>query len=159
MRDYIKNRFYAKVSLPNENGCMNWIGNSLTTAGYGQFSRFGSQTIKAHRYSYELFVGAIPTGLCVIHSCDNPLCLAPSHLSIGTQLENLIDARKKGRMKKPPVFRGELNNQAKLNETQVIEIKGMLAKGISMYKIADMYKVTRPMIGNIKHGRNWKHVS
>ena len=73
-------------------GCWMWVGPQ--TDRYGGWGRHGY----AHRYAYETFRGAIDEGLYVLHRCDIPLCVRPSHLFLGTQAENLEDARQKGRL-------------------------------------------------------------
>lgn len=84
-----KNQFLSKVGLPNENGCQLWLA-SVDRKGYGQF-RTGGRTLKAHRVSYELFVGPIPEGKLLRHTCDTPACVAPNHLVPGSNAENQRD--------------------------------------------------------------------
>lgn len=88
-------RFWAKVEKTD--GCRNWTA-SLNNKGYGQFWS-GRRLLLAHRYSWELANGVIVNGMCVMHRCDNPRCVNPQHLVLGTQAENLEDARAKGRAK------------------------------------------------------------
>lgn len=71
-------------------GCWNWTRG--LTKGYGQFQRF-----RAHRFSYELYVGKITDGMSVLHRCDNPKCVNPDHLFLGTQDDNMKDMQRKGR--------------------------------------------------------------
>jgi len=80
-------RFWSKVGLPDENGCMNWLGSG-TPPGYGQIG-FGKRKKYVHRVSYELRVGPIPEGLQIDHLCRNRACVAPVHLEAVTQKENL----------------------------------------------------------------------
>ena len=88
-------RFFSKVEKTK--GCWNWTGSVLTTGlPYGQF-RDGKRMWKAHRWSYTYHFGAIPNGKHVMHSCDNPRCVNPLHLSIGTALDNTRDMIRKGR--------------------------------------------------------------
>jgi hypothetical protein len=76
-----------------------WIwGGVRGTNGYGTIKK-KSKAIRAHRASYELFVGPIPDGMHVLHKCDNPLCVNPEHLFVGTHIDNMRDMEKKGRAK------------------------------------------------------------
>lgn len=86
-------RFWIKVQ--KNDGC--WLWTSNVTRGYGQFSFLG-RPVYAHRFAWELTHGPIPEGLRVCHHCDTPLCVRPEHLFLGTQQENLADARRKGRL-------------------------------------------------------------
>jgi hypothetical protein len=89
-------RFLSKVDTSGE--CWVWRA-SLVRDGYGQF-RIGRTMYFAHRASYELFNGPILEGKIILHSCDNPRCIRPAHLSIGTYSDNINDAYRRGRM--PP---------------------------------------------------------
>lgn len=110
-RNPLKRRFWDKVSLPDENGCMEWRGarRVRVVAGvnydYGFFHRpqgYEGQypgMIRAHRISYELHNGPIPEGLVVRHSCDNFPCVAPGHLELGTVADNQRDMKDRDRRK------------------------------------------------------------
>lgn len=87
-------RFWAKVNKGTLTGCWEWIGS--TNYEYGQLWLNG-KVVLAHIISYEMHRGAIPKGQVVMHSCDNPLCVRPEHLSLGTPKDNVIDALTKGR--------------------------------------------------------------
>jgi hypothetical protein len=93
----LKQRFWDKVGVANAQGCWPWIGAKMYY-GYGKI-RNHYKTVGAHRVSYELNVGKIPDGYCVLHKCDNPECVNPDHLFLGTQADNLKDMFKKGRNK------------------------------------------------------------
>lgn len=96
-QDSTRFRFYKYIE-EKESGCIEWIGGKDPN-GYGRFSLSGKGDY-AHRASYEIFKGPIPTGLCVCHKCDNPRCVNPDHLWLGTQTENIKDRDAKGRHKK-----------------------------------------------------------
>lgn len=88
-------RFLSKVDTSGD--C--WIWQASTVRGYGQLStQRGKAPARAHRLSYELFVGPIPEGLEVCHQCDTPSCVRPSHLFIGTHHDNMLDAASKKRI-------------------------------------------------------------
>jgi len=94
-------RFLSKVErIPIEGSCWVWIG-SQSTGGYGYFHASGKNKRlpkRTHRTAYELFVGAIPPGLWVLHKCDNPCCVNPAHLFIGDRKDNMDDCARKGRV-------------------------------------------------------------
>jgi len=115
----------------------------------------GGKTQKASRVMFELFNGEIPKGFYVCHKCDNPSCINPNHLFLGTQKDNMVDMAKKGRSTK-----GSRNRSAKLNEDDVVEIKRLLSEGrLNQKEISDLYGVDRKIISGIKNGKIWRHVS
>jgi len=157
----MKSKFTSKIGMPNDNGCMEWLGWK-NKHGYGKFS-VGSKYAFAHRYSYEFHIGAIPVGLFVCHSCDNRGCVAPQHLWLGTNIENQQDMRNKGRQNHHrgplPNIQGLKHINAKLTEDKVKDIKIKLLKGIKGTIIARKYNVSDQTIYDIKNGKNWKHVN
>lgn len=87
-------RFWAHVAKGPE--CWLWSG-APTSTGYGKLAFPGGGWQSAHRFSWELHNGPVPDGLQVLHHCDVPLCVNPSHLFLGTHLDNMADMRAKGR--------------------------------------------------------------
>ena len=99
--------------------------------------------------------GTILGGLWVLHHCDNPPCCNPSHLFLGTRLDNMRDCKDKGRR---AITLGERNGNAKLTEADVLEIKALLFKGMSQRAIANQFGVAQQLISCIKTGSLWAHV-
>lgn len=148
----VKNRFYAKVLLPNENGCMEWIGS--LSYGYGNIlGREKKKIILAHRLSYEIHYGKFDESLCVCHTCDNPRCVAPEHLFLGTKKDNSDDMFAKNRNHH---LAGEENKNAKLTIKQVNEIRNKLMDGSAASILAKEYGVSDIHIRRIKHKQSWK---
>ncbi len=142
----IEERFWSKVNKGSK--CWVW-----TAAKY--YNRYGAFNIKgrmygAHRVSYEIEYGSIPKGMCVCHMCDNPSCVRPSHLFIGTHEDNMADANVKGRYAKGPE-----HVHSKLTEEQV---KVILRDKRVHREIAEDYPVARETISAIKRGKAWKHI-
>ena len=155
-------RFTRKYKIKADTLCSEWIGWK-DGGGYGVCTKDGKE-IKAHRASYMLWKGKIPEGMCVCHTCDNPLCVNPDHLFLGTHLENMQDKMRKGRGPKKGVIpgigkHGSEHPLAKLNEAQVKEIKIKLAAGMLGTTIARQYGVIDQTIYEIKNGKNWKQVT
>lgn len=133
--------------------CWNWIGR-ISPFGYGQFSVSWGDCWQAHRLAYEIYVGRIPKGKCVLHKCDNRKCVKPEHLWIGTQSENVRDMMHKGRGKKAS---SENNGGAKLTWEQVDKIRE-LRKSKSIYHkdLAEMFNVHESTIERIILKKSWK---
>ncbi len=106
----------------------------------------------AHRASYQVYKGDIPDGLVIMHSCDNPSCVNPDHLTAGTQKQNIHDMMKKGRHAK-----GERQGIAKLNTSDIIKIKE-LVKTMTHRQVSKIYNVDRSTIGKVITGVNWRHI-
>lgn len=143
-------RFWPKVNKTD--GCWLWTA-SLNKGGYGQLSIGHAMPRVAHRVSWEINVGPIPDGMCVLHKCDVRNCVRPDHLFIGTQLENIEDARLKGR-----VARGPQKSDTKLKEADVKKIRELIAEGETNVSIAKMFSVERNNIRCIRNGTIWAWV-
>jgi len=102
-----------------------------------------------------LVAGSIPEGMVVCHACDTPSCVRPVHLFLGTQGDNVRDARDKGRLVAP---RGEHNGQARLTVDDVRMIYTDLAAGMRQHAVADRYGISTALVSMIAHGQRWGHV-
>lgn len=146
--------FWAQVDKSGE--CWVWTG-SRTSFGHGTFypRDGGPVRINAHRRSWEMHFGAIPEGLFVLHHCDNPPCVRPDHLFLGTQADNMQDALSKGRYDRTLRARGEQNGQARLTADDVRAIRVELSKGRTSYSIAPDFGVNPATIWRIAIGQTW----
>lgn len=151
-------RFWAKVR--RSEGCWEWTGARQPT-GYGHFGVNG-RTVGAHRFSFELANGPIPAGVYICHSCDNPPCVNPAHLFIGSPTDNVGDMSAKGRARAPGPrrpSRGADRWSAKLSEADVIAIRASYAAGgISQRAIAERYGVRQSSVSRALAGRRWAAV-
>ena len=151
----VSERFWSHVDKTGN--CWNWTAfKDVKKGGYGLFWINRTDAISAHRMSYLLEYGEIPDGRLVCHRCDNPACVRPDHLFIGTWKSNQEDCRNKGRY--PDRF-GNDSPRHKLTEIDVRIIRERYAKGeIRQQDLADEYGVNRATIGFALSGRNWKNV-
>lgn len=133
-------------------GCWNW-GAARTARGYGKVADGQGGWRLAHRVMWETENGAIPEGLEVCHECDNPACINPAHLFLGSHAENMSDCKKKGRSAAP---RGEENPRSKLTERDVLEIR---ASGLTAKMLAAKHGVSDTMIRSIKAKKAWRHIA
>lgn len=163
----ISQRFWSKVSRSNSDDCWLWM-RACQGFGYGLFQVEG-RSIGAHRVAWQLAYGPIPDGLLVMHRCDNPRCVNPAHLQLGTYADNMADKARKGRCNAPTgdrawarkhperVPRGERHYAARLTAAQVAEIRARYAAGrISQQALADAYGVSRATITYIVNNKTWK---
>lgn len=153
----LRTRFWLHV---NKNGfCWVWIGRTMKD-GYGVF-RVGSRTdgtrknALVHRLSWELHNGTIPAGLLVLHKCDNPPCVRPDHLFLGTHQDNATDKMKKGRF--VPNF-GKSNGNARLSEEDVLLIRKYRAKKMKRKFVAFLFGISEHQVYLITAKRSWGHI-
>lgn len=148
----IRDRFFTKV---NKTGtCWLWIGHT-NHFGYGMI-KHNYRHLRAHRVSWELHFGKIPDGLLVCHHCDNPPCVNPEHLFLGTDKDNMGDARKKNRVF---MAHGTKSGCAKLTEKQVIEIRHLYdSKQLNQTQLANRFGVNHRTINYIVLRYTWKHI-
>lgn len=146
-------RFWSKVDKSGD--CWLWT-TSVSKAGYG-FFWFSGRTELAHRMSWRFHFGAIPEGMMICHTCDNPSCVNPNHLFLGTAADNAKDRESKGRgANNRPPNKGEANGRAKLTVKDVQEIRRLLNEGHSGRSIAKQFGVSGVMVSFIKRGLSWK---
>jgi hypothetical protein len=136
-------RFWAKVQRGGPDDC--WI-SATNRRRYGQFSVDG-KAVLAHRFSYALVHGPILDGLHVLHRCDNPPCVNPTHLFLGTNADNMRDREAKGRGNQP---RGTANGNCRLTDEEIAEIR--VASG-TQQEIGERFGISQPMVSRIKRGK------
>lgn len=141
--------------------CWIWRG-SRNADGYGYIASGGARgrSLKAHRVSWRLHRGPIPDGLCVLHNCpcgDNPACVNPQHLWLGTHADNMRDMFTKGRRQR--TARGASVATSRLTESDVIAIRyARSMAGASGPVMAKAYGVTPASIYRAISGRSWAHL-
>ncbi len=150
-----RERFWAKVRCfkTNKRDCWEW-GAGKSGTGYGSFNWGTSKEgkIGAHRASWLISIGEIPMGMEVLHRCDNPGCVRPSHLFLGSTKDNSVDKVNKKRH----AF-GARNSCAKLTEEQIIEIRSRYYTGEILHReLAEEFGVSRVQITNIINFKRWK---
>lgn len=164
-------RFAVKVADIDftTNDCQEWLGQRKAN-GYGVFN-WGAPML-AHRAAWALFIGAIPAGMVVMHTCDNPPCVRLGHLRLGRQAENVADMVRKGRSatgdrngsrlhperlvgnRTSPMW-GESNGHAKLSAADVVAIRQSTAP---LKDLATRYGVNKSTISRVRTGKRWPHV-
>ncbi len=150
-------RFWSHVQT--DEGCWVWTGG--LDRGYGVFSPASGFTERAHRLSFAMAYGRIPDGLSVLHVCDNPPCVRPSHLFLGTLQDNIADAVSKGRMNygarnawaTAPAIMAARKPPLRVSDERVAEIRAAFAAGESMTKIARRLALTASGVSRIVNGQ------
>ena len=141
-------RFWDKVDKSGD--CWEWTA-SKGFWGYGSIGVDG-KTVLAHRFVLKLKGIDVPSDMCVCHTCDNPGCVRPSHLFIGSNAENVADMVAKGRNS---TGRGESSGGAKLTEEDVVWIRQL---GATQEKIANCFGISKSQIWRIQNRRAWAHI-
>lgn len=169
-------RFWKKVNKASGQGpqgtCWEFQAHR-DQSGYARF-RVGRSQQRAHRVAWEIANGrSVPEGMCVCHTCDNPPCVNPDHLWLGTKATNNLDMALKGRhwtqksgamrelkdRKKETIARGEKNGSSKLTAARVRVIREEAASGIPYAELARQFGITRQAVRLIVLGEVWRHVS
>jgi hypothetical protein len=160
----ILDRFWKFVDRKNPDDCWIWSGGK-NNKGYGRISNKEGSTL-AHRVSFELFNSDIPNKLEVLHTCDNPPCVNPNHLYLGTHLENMMDMASKNRSARnnshgththpESICKGERNGRSKLIKTQAENIRIQFSNGLSVKSLSINFNVSKRTISRIISGESWK---
>lgn len=162
------NKFWSKVKM-QPSGCWEWQGQK-SKSGYGRSTLRKGISYRTHRVAYMIYYLTDPTGFFVCHTCDNPACVNPFHLWLGTASDNARDRNKKGRQaqtgganhyahKNPArVCKGEKHKWTKTTEQQVREIRQAFADGESQSSIARRLSVSKHIVFYIVHRKSWKHI-
>lgn len=167
MKSTPETRFFRLVNKTDS--CWLWNG-SKKSSGYGCFS-FNGKRVRAHRWAYEHFIGHIPEGLLVCHSCDVPACVNPEHLWVGTNGDNHKDMCRKRRHARHAISksnkntsgpkgtpRGSRHGRARLTESDVLSIRDKLKNGSTLSSVAKLYGMNLASIFLIKHRKTWTHI-
>ncbi len=134
--------------------CWNWIGYK-NDHGYGLISIGRGKQTRAHRFMYERYKGTIPKDMKVLHSCDNPACVNPEHLSIGTQKDNVKDMMNRGRGGYKS-FHGESHHMSKLTDEKVKQIRDLWDKGgVYQSQLAKQFGVSQQVISKVVNYKAW----
>ena len=148
----LREELLAHIAVTKD-GCWEWTGIK-NNHGYGRLTYTPNRYL-THRLYWQLFIGEIPQGLVVCHHCDNPPCMNPDHLFLGTLSDNQQDASRKGRNHSGR-WDGEDHPMAKITNATAHEIKDALAAGERVYRIAKRFGVHPSTVGNIKSGLQWR---
>lgn len=150
-----QDKFFSKFTKAGDEECWVWCGTT-NAEGYGIIS-FGRGNLIASRVSYAIYnPGVNIDDFIICHRCDNPSCVNPNHLFHGTDLDNMRDAKRKGRTHRPNM-KGELNSRATISEDDVRTIRMEYSRSCSS-AMADRYGLSRKTIARIASGRLWGHV-
>lgn len=152
----LEDRFWLKVNKTDT--CWLWTG-ARKESGHGVIGlgKREQGLVRAHRLSWTIHNGNIPKGMLVCHKCDNPPCVNPDHLFLGSQLDNVRDCIQKGRKIDPPYKFGEGIGNHKLSEKEVLEIRE-LGNWFTQRELGKIYKVTHCTVGYILRRKIWKHL-
>ena len=153
--DKIAKRFWSKVKILGQNDCWEWQAGRVKD-GYGQFNPTHDKVIPAHRYSFFISGQKLKPGQVVMHSCDNPPCCNPAHLSGGTRKQNQQQMIARNRRCSPI---GEVHPASRLKEKDVLAIRVAVASGKATQAAeAKKYGVSQVCISALVRRKTWKHL-
>jgi hypothetical protein len=144
-------RLEARTDRTEPDGCWPYVGGYAQRSGHVQMWHQG-QMVGVHRVAWELAHGPIPEGLCVCHRCDNPPCVNPAHLFLGTVVDNNVDRDRKGRQ---VALKGELHGNAKLTADQVAAIRVLCDRGMPQLLVARAVGVSQANVSLICRREAW----
>ena len=148
MKGTTKEKFWKKVEKGEPDQCWNWKA-SIRDDGYGAFWD-GEKNISAHRYAFRDVKGELVAGQVILHSCDNPKCCNPRHLTQGSVAENVADREKKGRRIAP---KGESHRSSKATQADIELIR---TSSLSVKELMKVVPLGKTQIGDIRRGVYWK---
>ena len=145
----IKERLESKMMPEPNSGCFLWTGY---VSGSGRPSlSVKDKDVTAARLAYSEYVGPIPGGMCVLHKCDNGMCVNPDHLFLGTQVDNIKDMDKKGRR---TILRGERHQNAKVSDETVEMARKLRSSGMTLHEVARRCGANFSTVWNWTTGRS-----
>lgn len=151
----VRASFEASVTRGPDDACWEWTG-AHKSEGYGLIASGGRQ-VRAHRVSWEIHFGPIPAGMFVCHRCDNPPCVNPAHLFLGSPRDNVLDMHAKGRARPAPPF-GEAASNVRATEASVLRMRALRAGGMTYPAIAAEVGYSVALVSQVCKRRTWRHL-
>lgn len=154
----LEDRFWRHVNMNGPILCEDlgqcWLWTAYRNRhDYGRIRQGDGKMLLAHVLSWKIQVGPVE-GLCVLHACDNPPCVRPDHLFLGTRADNSRDCVEKGR-----AARGAGNGQARLTEADVVLIRALRGAGTPYAELAERFSVAKATVKDVAERRTWRHVA
>jgi hypothetical protein len=172
----LEERFWEKVTIVGLDECWLWVGGVFRNGmHYGQF-QYEGRPHNAHRIAWVLTNGEIPTGVRVLHSCDNPPCVNPRHLFLGSDADNMKDMATKGRgrLQRPfnravgdrhgmhlhpeRVRRGEAHPRSILTDEVVLEVRRLHREGTKQSDLSRQFGIEKTVLSKVVNRRTWRHL-
>lgn len=148
----ISERFWERAGRRGDDECWEWTGHRQND-GYGDLHVSPDKHLVAHRIAYELANGAIPAGMLVCHRCDNPPCVNPAHLFLGTPAENMADRNLKGRH-----AHGERHGRTHLTASDIREIRRCAGQGEKQSDLGHRFGIHQTQVSRIVLRKHWAHI-